>query len=130
LDFGTIAAGSSKTMNFTVQNTGGTDMTITISKYPTGAFINTTTLGEGATVLAGQTLTESVKFSSTTAGTYTSAWELTANDGQPRVAVNLTGTVTGSTTALPRTGWTASASLTGGTETPDKALDGQLATRW
>jgi hypothetical protein len=130
LDFGSIAAGSSKTMSFTVQNTGGTDMTITISKVPTGAFVNTTTLGEGSVVTAGQTLTESVKFSSPTAGTFTSDWELTANDGQPRTAVNLTGTATGSVQALPRTGWTATASNTGGTDVPNNALDGNTTTRW
>jgi hypothetical protein len=130
LDFGTITAGSSKTMNFTVQNTGGLDMAITISKYPTDPFVNTTTLGEGDVVKAGQTVTETVKFSSTTAGSYTGAWELTANDGGPRVTVALTGTVTGSVTSLPRTGWTASASNTGGTDVPANALDGDQATRW
>jgi hypothetical protein len=130
LDFGTIAAGSTKSLNFTVQNTGGTDMTITISKYPTGAFINTTTLGEGAVVLAGQTVTETVKFQPTAAGSYTSAWELTANDGQPRVAVALSGSATGAAAPLPRTGWTASASVTGGADVPANALDGNTASRW
>jgi hypothetical protein len=131
LDFGTIAAGSTKSMSFTIQNTGGTDMTMTISKYPTGAFINTTTLGEGAVILAGQTVTETVRFQPTAAGTFTSAWELTANDGQPRVAVNLTGVATGAATALPRTGWVASASTpNAGADLPANALDGNTASRW
>jgi hypothetical protein len=129
LDFGTIAAGSTKNLSFTIQNTGGTDMTMTISKYPTGAFSNVTILGEGDSIAAGATVTETVRFAPTAAGTFTGAWELTANDGQPRVAVQLTGVATGALTPLPRTGWIASASNTAG-DVPANALDGNAATRW
>jgi hypothetical protein len=130
LDFGTIAAGSTKNLSFTIQNTGGTDMTMTISKYPTGAFSNVTILGEGDSIKAGQTVTETVRFAPTAAGTFTGAWELTANDGQPRVAVQLTGVATGALAPLPRTGWIASASNTGGADVPANALDGNAGSRW
>src|SRR5450432_3275458 len=130
-DYGSIAAGSSLTKTFTIKNTGGTDLTIVKSKPPAlGPFVATTTLGEGSVVTAGQTLTESVKFSSTTAGSYSDIWVITGNDtGQP-VNVAFSGTVTGATTALPRTGWVASASVTGGTDVAANALDGSQTTRW
>jgi len=130
-DYGSIAAGTSLTKTFTIKNTGGTDLTIVKSKPPAlGPFVATTTLGEGSVVTAGQTLTESVKFSSTTAGSYSDIWVITGNDtGQP-VNVAFSGTVTGTTTALSRTGWVASASATGGTDVPANALDGSQATRW
>ena len=130
-DFGTIAAGTSKTMSFTIQNTGGTDLQIPISKYPSlGQFVATTTLNEGAVITPGQTVTESVKFSWTTAGTYSDAWEITGSDNPTnRIAVSFTGTVTGALTVLPRTGWIATSSTNGG-DVPANALDGSLTSRW
>jgi hypothetical protein len=127
-DFGTISSGGSSTMSFTVKNTGGTDLQITKSKPPAlGPFVATTTLAEGSVVAAGQTLTESVKFSATAAGTYNDLWVITGNDSSGVQNVAFTGTVSA---ALPRTGWSASASDTGGADVPANALDGNLASRW
>jgi hypothetical protein len=131
-DFGTITAGASKTMSFTIQNTGGTDLQIPKSKPPAlGQFVATTTLSEGSVITAGQTITESVKLSSATAGTFNDVWVITGSDA-PNSPVNVafTGTVTGVLTALPRTGWVASASVTGGTNVAANALDGVLTSRW
>ena len=130
-DYGTIAAGTSLTKTFTIKNTGGTDLAILKSKPPAlGPFVATTTLAEGSVVAAGQTITESVKFSWTTAGSYSDIWVITGNDTSQPVNVTFTGAITGSTTALPRTGWVASASITGGTDVPANALDGSQTTRW
>src|SRR5262249_9203549 len=58
-DFGTVVVGTPKTMSFTLQNTGGVDLTITLSKPPVlGPFRAQTSLPEGATIPAGQTVTE------------------------------------------------------------------------
>ena len=57
-DFGTVVIGTPKTLSFTLQNTGGVDLTIVKSKPPAlGAFIAQTSLAEGSTIAAGQTVT-------------------------------------------------------------------------
>jgi hypothetical protein len=127
-DFGTISSGGSVTKSFSVKNTGGTDLQITKSKPPAlGQFVATTTLAEGSVVSAGQTLTETVKFSATAGGTYNDVWVITGNDSSGVQTVSFTGTVSA---ALPRTGWIASASDTGGGDVPGNALDGNLGSRW
>jgi Malectin domain/Abnormal spindle-like microcephaly-assoc'd, ASPM-SPD-2-Hydin/F5/8 type C domain len=131
-DFGTIAAGASKTLSFTVKNTGGTDLQIVKSKPPAlGQFVATTTLAEGSVVTAGQTLTESVKLSSSTGGTFNDIWVITGSDA-PTTPINVafTGTVTGSVTALPRTGWVASANPSVAGDTPAMAIDASTTTRY
>ena len=128
LNFGTISSGASVTQSFTVKNTGGTDLQITKSKPPAlGQFMATTMLGEGSVVAAGQTLTETVKFSATAGGTYNDVWVITGNDSSGVQNVQFTGTVSA---PLPRTGWSASASDTGGADLPGNALDGNLGSRW
>ena len=131
LDYGSIAGGTNKVLTFTVKNTGGVDLTITKSKPPAlGQFVATTTLNEGSVVTAGQTLTESVTFSSAAAGTFADAWQITGSDTSGLQVVNFSGTVTAAATALSRTGWGASASAVGGGDVPGNALDGQAATRF
>ena len=128
LNFGTVSSGASVTQSFTVKNAGGTDLQITKSKPPAlGQFIATTTLAEGATIAAGQTVTESVKFSTTAGGTFNDVWVITGSDTSGVQNVAFTGTVSA---ALPRTGWVASASDTGGADVPANTLDANLATRW
>jgi Malectin domain/F5/8 type C domain/Abnormal spindle-like microcephaly-assoc'd, ASPM-SPD-2-Hydin len=129
IDFGTTTSGVSVTKSFTVANTGGTDLQITKSKPPAlGQFVATTTLGEGSALLAGQTLTETVKFTSTAGGTFNDVWTITSNEtGTTATNVAFTGTVSGG--PLSRTGWIATWSGTGGDPTAN-ALDGSLASRW
>jgi hypothetical protein len=128
IDFGTITSGGSVTKSFTIQNTGGTDLQIVKSKPPAlGPFVATTTLGEGSALPAGQTLTESVQFSATANGSYSDVWVITGSDSTTAVNVSFTGVVSG---PLSRTGWSATASNTGGTDVPANALDGSQTTRW
>jgi hypothetical protein len=128
INFGTTSPGVAVTKSFTIQNTGGTDLQIVKSKPPAlGQFVATTTLGEGSALPAGQTLTETVQFSSTTNGTYNDVWVITGSDNSTATNVSFTGVVAG---PLSRTGWVASASNTGGTDVPANALDGSETTRW
>ena len=130
-DFGTLASGASKTMSFTVKNNGGLDLTITKSKPPAlGKFVAQTTLAEGATLTPGQTLTETVSFSSAAAGTFTDTWEITGNDTSGLQSVGFSANVTAALSPLPRTGWIATASATAGGDVAGNALDGNAATRW
>jgi hypothetical protein len=130
-DFGTLAAGANKSMSFTVKNNGGLDLTITKSKPPAlGKFVAQTTLAEGATLTPGQTLTETVSFSSAAAGTFTDTWEITGNDTSGLQTVHFSANVTAALTPLSRTGWVATASATGGADIASKALDGTAGSRW
>ncbi len=130
-DFGTVTAGTNKTMSFTVKNNGGIDLTITKSKPPAlGKFVAQTTLTEGATITPGQTLTETVSFTSAATGTFTDTWEITGNDTSGLQTVTFSANVTAALTALSRTGWTATASATGGADVAANALDGAGGTRW
>ncbi|MDB4980727.1 MAG: hypothetical protein JWM82_1479 [Myxococcales bacterium] len=131
LDYGSIAAGSSKSMSFTIQNTGGIALQIATSKPPVlGQFSATTTLNEGSSIPAGGSVTETVKLTSTTPGSYTDQWGITGSDNTAtRTLVTFTGTVTPAVAALPRTGWIATVSNISG-DVAANMLDGNLATRW
>jgi hypothetical protein len=130
-DFGTVAIGANKTMSFTIKNTGGLDLTINKSKPPAlGNFVAQTTLSEGSTVKAGQTVTETVSFSSSTVGSFSDNWQITGSDTSGLQVVTFTATVGSGAVALSRTGWVASASATAGNDVPANALDGNAGTRW
>lgn len=129
LAYGSIAGGTTKNLSFTMQNTGGVDLTITKSKPPSlGQFNPTTTLNEGAVLTAGQTITQTVAFSSAAAGTFADAWQITGSDATGLQVVNFTGTVTAAATPLSRTGWIASASTVG--DPAGNALDGNAGSRF
>jgi hypothetical protein len=92
-DYGNVALGQTATRSFTLTNDGGSSLTISLSKPPVkGPFTATTTLGEGTTIAAGATLTESVTFKPTAVGSTADAWVIAANDGQGVRDVSLVGT--------------------------------------
>ena len=108
--FGPVAVGASASTTFTVTNTGGTTVTITKSKPPSGsAFAATTTLSEGTTLAPGASATETVLFTPTGPGYAGDAWALNGNDstGLHEVAFNGTGTV-----AAPGAAWSHNGSAT------------------
>jgi hypothetical protein len=79
--YGEVAVGSSATKTFTITNTGGTTVTITKSKPPSGgAFEATTLLPEGTTIEPGASVTESVTFTPTAAGEASGVWVINADD--------------------------------------------------
>jgi len=131
IEFGTVAAGSSVSKSFTIQNTGDLALGITLSKAPVlGQFSATTSLPEGSSIAGHTTITETVKFAPTTSGSLTDVWEITGSDTSGKQSVTFHGTGTGSLNVLPRTGWVASASVTGGADVPANAIDASTTTRW
>jgi hypothetical protein len=128
-DYGTVIVGTSKTLSFTLKNTGGVDLTIVKSKPPAlGAFVALTSLPEGATIAAGQSVTETVKFYANTTGVLSDVWQINGSDSSGLHTVTFTAN---SVAPLPRNGWLATASATGGSDVPAQAIDqAQGTTRW
>jgi iron transport multicopper oxidase len=80
-EFGELEVGKTAIKSFTVKNTGGTNVSVTKSKPPSGgAFTATTSLSEGTTIKPGETLTETVSFAPTAAGPTSGAWLINGND--------------------------------------------------
>ncbi len=80
-EFGNVTVGTTATHTFTVTNKGGTNVTITKSKPPTGgSFTATTALSEGTTIQPGETLTETVAFTPGAPGYATGTWLLNGED--------------------------------------------------
>jgi fibronectin type 3 domain-containing protein len=128
VDYGQVATGAAAVMTFAVKNVGGTDLTITKSKPPAlGPFAATTSLTEGAVITAGQTVTESVTFSSPTAGSFSDVWVITGNDTTGTQNVAFTAAAVA---PLARTGWVATAAPASATDVPGNALDGNAGTRF
>lgn len=76
-EYGQVPVGSSESKSFTIENTGGTAVPLTISKPPIGGeFTATTSLPEGTTIEPGETLTETVEFTPTSTGPATGAWRI------------------------------------------------------
>jgi FAD dependent oxidoreductase/HYDIN/CFA65/VesB family protein/putative pyrroloquinoline-quinone-binding quinoprotein len=77
LDYGPVPIGTTQTESFTVTNTGGTAVTITKSKPPSGgAFAATTSLSEGTTIAPGASVSETVAFTPTVAGPASAVWTI------------------------------------------------------
>jgi hypothetical protein len=132
LNYGTVAVGASKPMTFTVSNQGGSDLVIQKSKPPALGQFNAQApaLPEASVLTAGQTVTETVTFTPTAAGSFSDSWIINTNDAVAGLqTVNFTGTATGTAGPLPRAGWVASASPTSG-DVPANAIDGNLSTRF
>ena len=92
VEYGRVALGSSESKSFTITNTGGTAVPLTISKPPIGgAFEATTLLPEGTTIEAGESVTETVKFTPTTTGPATGVWSINGEDATGRHEVTFNG---------------------------------------
>ena len=92
LSYGSVGLGSARTESFTLTDVGGSSLTISKSKPPVrGSFDALTTLPEGTTLAAGQSITERVRFVPTTAGTATDQWIINADDGLGVRTVSFTG---------------------------------------
>jgi lectin family protein/ASPM-SPD-2-Hydin domain-containing protein/HYDIN/CFA65/VesB family protein/putative pyrroloquinoline-quinone-binding quinoprotein len=95
-EYGPVQVGASATRSFTVTNTGGTTVTVTKSKPPSGAaFAASTSLAEGTTIAPGETVTENVVFTPTAPGYTSAAWTINGDDssGLHEVSFKGTGTV-------------------------------------
>jgi hypothetical protein len=92
-DYGNVVVGDSVSKSFTVQNVGGTTVTIAKSKPPFGGeFANATSLNEGSTIQPGQTVTESVTFAPTATGAASGTWQITGDDSTGLHSVQFAGT--------------------------------------
>jgi hypothetical protein len=81
IDYGHVAVGATASRTFTVANTGGTDVTITKSKPPSGGmFAATTSLPEGTTLEPGASVSETVAFTPTAQGEATGVWQINGTD--------------------------------------------------
>jgi len=92
LDYGDVPIGTTATHSFSVTNTGGTDLHVTISKPPNfDGFAARTELPESSLIAAGQTVTERVDFTPTSTGSHSAAWAITGDDGGGRQDVTVHG---------------------------------------
>jgi hypothetical protein len=90
LNFGNVAAGSSTTQNVQLSNTGNSSVTVT-QVAASGAGISVSGPGAPVTLAPSQSLTLSVRFAPTAAGTTSGSVTVTNNDGVNAVAA-VTGT--------------------------------------
>lgn len=106
-DFGAVLVGDSRTLTFTVANTGTADLNLTLPVTVTGAdaALFTVTAAPLTPVLPGQTTTFSVRFAPLAEGPRVAALRLLSKDGdEAEFDLNLTGrTATGGlvTTSSP-----------------------------
>ncbi len=93
LGYGQVPLGTSATKSFTVENTGGTAVTITKSKPPIGgAFAASTSLSEGTTIGPGESVTETVTFTPTALGPASGSWAINGDDTTGLHQVQFEGT--------------------------------------
>jgi iron transport multicopper oxidase len=92
-EYGPVLIGESLTKSFTITNTGGTAVPITKSKPPiSGAFVAATSLPEGTTIQAGESVIEQVTYSPTALGPATAEWQINGEDTTGLHKVQFTGT--------------------------------------
>lgn len=106
LAFGAVPVGSSKTLPFTIANTGNIPVSVTKAKAPTGDFTSPVQLSEGLVIGPGQTVVQNVTFTPRSAAAQSAFYEVTATgsntDGTPQGAqtVPITGSGTGAATTV------------------------------
>jgi len=109
-EYGGVTVGGSATRSFTLTNTGGTNVTITKSKPPSGgSFEATTSLPEGTTIAPGASVTETVAYKPTAPGYASGSWAINGDDttGLHEVMFKGTGTV-----PAPGSAWSHNGSAT------------------
>ncbi|WP_328749712.1 choice-of-anchor D domain-containing protein [Streptomyces sp. NBC_00285] len=104
LDFGQVPIGSSKSLSFTITNTGNIPVTVTKAKAPTGDFNSPVQLSEGLIIGPEQTAVQSVTFTPRSAADLSASYEVTGTgtdangNAQGAMYVPIKGTGTGSAT--------------------------------
>ncbi|MCW2495620.1 choice-of-anchor D domain-containing protein [Jatrophihabitans sp.] len=100
--FGSVAVGSAVTRSFTVQDVGGSPITLVKSKPPIiGPFVADTGLAEGTTLDPGETRTLLVTFEPDHSGNVTDHWVLNGDATQGLITVTFSGTGTGAGVLVP-----------------------------
>jgi hypothetical protein len=91
VDFGRVPIGSSASQQVTVTNAGNLAVTITKAAPPGLPFVVDTPLPEGLVLGPDDTVTVTVTFAPTTAGTATSQYTISSDDGHGAHNVGVTG---------------------------------------
>jgi hypothetical protein len=98
LAFGTVSAGSSKTLTVSIQNSGPNSVTIS-SAAITNQYFSLTAPSLPATVASGQSATISVMFTPSAAGAFNATLSLTSNASNSVTAITLTGSSSSSSSS-------------------------------
>ncbi|MFI6440526.1 choice-of-anchor D domain-containing protein [Streptomyces sp. NPDC050759] len=113
LDFGQVPIGSSRSLSFTITNTGNIPVKVTKAKAPTGDFNSPVQLSEGLVIGPEQTAVQSVTFTPRSAADLSAFYEVTGtgtdengnSQGAMYVPVKGTGTGTATTTSADDGRW-------------------------
>ena len=95
LDFGNVAAGSSKTLTLTATNSGSASITISAASISTKSF-SLTSPALPLSIAAGQSAKLSFSFSPNAAGTFSATVTITSDASNTSASVSLAGTGTAS----------------------------------
>lgn len=91
LDFGSVTAGTSKTLSMTATNTGTASITVSSASF-SSQYFSLSAPSLPVAILAGQSTTVSVVFSPNAAGTFNATASITSNASNSAATVSLTGT--------------------------------------
>jgi hypothetical protein len=92
LSFGQVTVGKTVSKTFTVSDTGNLPLTITKAASPAAPFIVPSPISEGLAMSPGTSLTTTVTFTPTAAGSFSDNYEVSTDTGQGAMEVALTGT--------------------------------------
>jgi outer membrane protein assembly factor BamB len=92
LSFGQVTVGKTVSKTFTVANTGNLPLTITKAALPAAPFIVPSPISEGLAMSPGTSVTTTVTFTPTAAGSFTDTYEVSTDTGQGAMEVALDGT--------------------------------------
>ena len=109
LSFGNVNAGSSSTQTVTVTNTGNASVTIS-GITETGSAFTLSGAGTPVTLTVGQSLTFSVVYGPTAAGSNSGTVTVTSNAAGSPMTISLSGTGVAAATHTVALNWTASTS--------------------
>ncbi len=98
LDFGSVAAGSTKSLTVTVTNSGSASVTINSATVST-KYYSVTAPALPAALTAGQSTTFTIEFAPNAAGTFNATVALASNASDSTVNLSLSGTGTSSSSA-------------------------------
>ncbi|MFE2214107.1 choice-of-anchor D domain-containing protein [Streptomyces canus] len=113
LDFGQVPIGSSRSLSFTITNTGNIPVKVTKAKAPTGDFNSPVQLSEGLVIGPEQTAVQTVTFTPRSAADLNAFYEVTGTgtdengnaQGAMYVPIKGTGTGTATTTSVADGQW-------------------------